>query len=268
MALEEQILKSVKAIQEADVFIITAGAGIGVDSGLPDFRGKNGLYRVQENQTKQKDFVNNPQEAWYYYGNRFNLYQATIPHQGFYQLLEIARQKKDYYIYTSNIDEHFQKAGFDTNKIEECHGSLFNWQCCVDCQGKIWRADCQEIKINEQSKEADTFPICRDCGKPARPNVMMFGDRHWNPIFSKNQGVENNYRLKDLENKGYKFVIVEIGAGLAVPTVRREGEKLAQKYKTTLIRINPNDTFIEDKHISIALNAKEAIQAIYQMICF
>lgn len=268
MQLNEQLKQSVQSIQEADVLIITAGAGMGVDSGLPDFRGKNGLYKNQENKTELKDFLNKPEKAWYDYGDRFNLYQATTPHEGFYQLLEIAQRKKDYYVYTSNIDEHFQKAGFDVHKIEECHGSLFNWQCCVDCQSKIWRAEAQQIETDNQQKQAIAFPLCTDCKKSARPNVMMFGDRHWNPTYSKNQGVENNYRLRDLENKGYRFVIIEIGAGTAVPTVRREGEKLALKYKTTLIRINPKDTNAEEGHIVLRLTASEALNAIYRMIHF
>lgn len=266
MELEKQLMQSAKAIQEADVLIVTAGAGMGVDSGLPDFRGKNGLYKIQENKTKYKDFVNEPAKAWYFYGNRFNLYHHTTPHQGFYQLLAIAQSKKDYYVYTSNIDEHFQKVGFDANKIEECHGSIFNWQCCTDCQSKIWRADVNKIEIDSQQEQALTFPFCADCKKSARPNVMMFGDRHWNPTFAKNQGVENNYRLRDLADKRYRFVIIEIGAGTAVPTVRRESEKLALKYKTTLIRINPNDAFVENGHIGLPLNAENAIDALYQLI--
>lgn len=258
---------AVDAIEKADVLLITAGAGIGVDSGLPDFRGEGGFWNTQKKDKQKFDFINTPQKAWYFYGYRLFLYQNTKPHEGFDQLLTIAQSKKDYYVFTSNVDEHFQKAGFDRAKIEECHGSLFNWQCSRDCQNKIIDAQLSTLHLDHHQEVALQYLTCPDCEQAMRPNVMLFGDHYWNPFFSKEQGVENLYRLRDLEQMHHQFVVIEIGAGTAIPTVRREGEKLAQKYKTTLIRINPYQAeSTAEQQILLPYSAKDAIGQIFKRL--
>ncbi|MAH08389.1 MAG: hypothetical protein CL961_01830, partial [Euryarchaeota archaeon] len=70
-------------------------------------------------------FDTNPRLAWGFYGHRLNLYRSTEPHNGFKIILE--RFKKDkipVFIFTSNVDGHFQKTGFAEEQIMECHGSL------------------------------------------------------------------------------------------------------------------------------------------------
>ena len=75
--------KAAEIIQESDAIIILAGAGIGVDSGLPDFRGNEGFWRAYpmlknigglESVASSKLFINKPNLAWGFYGHRFNLY--------------------------------------------------------------------------------------------------------------------------------------------------------------------------------------------------
>ena len=62
-----------------------------------------------------------------FYLYRLDLYRKTIPHEGFNKLLDIVKSKNDnYFIFTSNVDGQFQKAGFDENKITECHGSTLS----------------------------------------------------------------------------------------------------------------------------------------------
>jgi len=264
---QKLLAESANYIRKADVLIITAGAGMGVDSGLPDFRGEKGLWKKRENRTQYNDFINNPKKAWYFYGTRYNEYKNTKPHIGFYKLLEISKSKKDYYIFTSNVDEHFQKAGFDTEKIEECHGSIFMWQCSMDCQKKVWIASYPQIKIDTEKKLAIDYPVCPDCGRPVRPNILLFGDRHWNPDYSKSQGVENSYRLRDLESEKLNYVVIEFGAGKAIPTVRRGSEKLSQKYNAPLIRVNPHDSELEGmRGVALPMSAKMAIDELYQLM--
>jgi NAD-dependent SIR2 family protein deacetylase len=66
-----------------------------------------------------------PQQAWGFYGHRAELYSTTTPHAGFDVLRRLSETKTDnFFVATSNIDEHFQKAGFSEDCIYECHGSL------------------------------------------------------------------------------------------------------------------------------------------------
>ena len=83
-------------------------------------------------------FTTNPPMAWAFYGHRYNLYKNTIPHDGFKMLLDLVKEKNDnYFIFTSNVDGQFQKAGFDSDKIIECHGSISHFQCLYNCSKNI-----------------------------------------------------------------------------------------------------------------------------------
>lgn len=110
-------------IAAADSLIITAGAGMGVDSGLPDFRGPAGFWASYPALGKRKLHFNDianpesfkvrPRLAWGFYGHRLQLYRDTSPHDGFGLLKKWADKKlHGAFVYTSNVDGHFQKAGF------------------------------------------------------------------------------------------------------------------------------------------------------------
>lgn len=91
--------RCVELISSATGLLVTAGAGMGVDSGLPDFRGNDGLWNHYPALGKQgmsfadiaspATFYENPKLAWGFYGHRLNLYREAIPHQGFEVLREI-----------------------------------------------------------------------------------------------------------------------------------------------------------------------------------
>ena len=90
---EEKYVAAAKAIASAQALIIGAGAGMGVDSGLPDFRGDTGFWEAypvygQHNKSfsamaNPTWFKNDPAMAWVFYGHRLELYRDTVPHQGF-----------------------------------------------------------------------------------------------------------------------------------------------------------------------------------------
>ncbi len=272
MNITDKITIAKKAINEAEAIMITAGAGIGVDSGLPDFRGDEGFWKAYPPIKKLghsfSDMANplwfdkNPRLAWAFYGHRLNLYLQTIPHSGFSKLLEIVKQKNNnYFIYTSNVDGQFQKAGFEEDKIEECHGSIHYLQCSENCNNNIWTAINEFVKVDMDSFLADEpLPRCPNCGAIARPNILMFGDYGW--ISSRTNRQELFLAQWLDEVRGSKLVIIELGAGTAIPSVRRKSEHTASNLKATLIRINPRDFFVPDNQIALPYGAKEGIDKI------
>jgi len=260
-----------KIIKEAEVILITAGAGMGVDSGLPDFRGNEGFWKAYPAVAKlgysfaqmanPTWFKTEPKLAWAFYGHRLNLYRETTPHNGFKMLLNLVKEKENnYFIFTSNVDGQFQKAGFDEDKIYEVHGSIHHFQCAHNCTKNIYDAKDEVIEVDMEKFEAKNLPICKNCGNVARPNIMMFNDWEFNSKRDNAQETRYNRFLK--QNKNKKAAIIEIGAGSAIPTVRMEGEHLSQKYpKTKLIRINPQESeVILEKNISISSGAKTALE--------
>ena len=198
-----------------------------------------------------------------------NLYRGTRPHAGFAQLLDIGSRKPGgCFVFTSNVDGHFQEAGFEEDKIEECHGSIHYLQCVRPCSDDIWHAGDLAIEIDEEIfRASEPLPRCRNCGGTARPNILMFGDWTWNSRRTDEQSAGLHLWLKRLSTGGLRLAIVEIGAGKAVATVRYQSERLASAMDATLIRINPRDFDVPgNRHVSLPMGGAEAIRTIFDLI--
>jgi NAD-dependent SIR2 family protein deacetylase len=247
---DDALKRAANAIAGAGALIFTAGAGMGVDSGLPDFRGPEGFWRAYpafarlgirfEEAANPRWFSQDPALAWGFYGHRLELYRRTVPHAGFAILARWAtRAPSGAFVFTSNVDGHFQAAGFPADRLVECHGSIHHLQCLGGCHDGIFPADPFHVEVDPASGRArEPFPSCPACGGLARPNVLMFGDWGW--IGTRTE--EQETRLDDWrEGAEGPLVVVESGAGLGVPTVRMFGERAAALNRGTLVRVNPRD---------------------------
>jgi len=270
MTLEQQLAQAATVIRDAKALVITAGAGMGVDSGLPDFRGDHGfwnaypLYRrlglsfVQA--ANPEHFERDPAFGWGFYGHRTNLYRQTVPHEGFRILLQwIAELGLDYFVVTSNVDGQFQKAGFAGESLLEVHGSIHHLQCLTPCCNAIWD-NREEIRVDVDTMRAENIPQCRYCGGVARPNILMFGDFSWLPERTRQQERQFDEFLTD--HRGDRLAVIELGAGTAIPTIRYMGERMAVTGRATLIRINPREAQVPDGQISIPAGALEGLAGI------
>ena len=258
-------------ISEAEVFIITAGAGMGVDSGLPDFRGERGFWKAYPAYARlglsfaecatPMHFINDPSFAWGFYGHRANLYRDTIPHEGF-QIIKswIEQNNADYFVATSNVDGQFQKAGYDEERVYEVHGSIHWLQCQARCNDTIWQNN-ELFHIDESTMRAGyPLPLCPQCGKISRPNILMFGDYAWLPGRTLAQNHAFDRFLK--ENSDRRIAVIEMGAGKAIPTIRNISERIGKKEHATVIRINPREPEIRSPHISMTCGALEGLRYI------
>lgn len=259
------------AIREADAILITAGAGMGVDSDLPDFRGNEGFWRAYpifsqlglgfQQLANPQWFQDDAELAWGFYGHRLNLYRETAPHDGFRILHEWAKDKPHgAFIFTSNVDGQFQRAGFSSEIIDECHGSIHHLQCSRPCCDDIWDASSTRIEVDETTMRAgQPLPLCPRCGSVARPNILMFGDWAWSSRRSDAQGKSLQQWLQALDENA--LVVIELGAGKHIPTVRRFSEDL-QSRGAALIRINPRDGDGPSGTVSIASGALDGLRQV------
>ncbi len=258
-------------ITQADGLLITAGAGMGIDSGLPAFRGVNGFWNAYPALGKlgmsftdiasPRTFMSKPELAWGFYGHRLQLYRHTEPHEGFGLLRMLAQQLKyQAAIFTSNVDGQFQKSGFLADRVVECHGSIHHLQCTAQCGQMVWRADDFNPEVdNHYCELLSALPLCPNCKALARPNILMFGDYHWDPARTDWQYANLQVWLGKLK----KPVIIELGAGLAIPSVRNFGEHLGHP----LIRINPAESKVDSKNqISIPVGALNGIKRIVEFV--
>jgi NAD-dependent SIR2 family protein deacetylase len=270
----DPIERAAEAIAAADALLVTAGAGMGVDSGLPDFRGDEGFWRAYPpfrlrglsfvDLANPRWFEDDPELAWGFYGHRLNMYRATEPHGGFARLRAWgAARRLGAYVFTSNVDGHFQRAGFDAARVVECHGTLDTWQCTRDCGADLFPAAPGDVAVDATTlRAAQPLPRCPACGELARPNVLMFSDGGWDGTRTAAQAARLEHWLGELGPARARLVIVECGAGKSVPTVRATGERLAHGLRATLIRINVRDPEVPMGAISIADGARAALEAI------
>jgi len=270
--VDDALRRAVHAVASADALLITAGAGMGVDSGLPDFRGKEGFWRAYPafqrlgldfpSLANPRWFTADPTLAWGFYGHRLNLYRTATPHAGFHILRSWARRMSlGAFVATSNVDGHFQRAGFDCTRVLEVHGTIHRMQCTRSCGQDVFPADSVEVAVDTTTLRAcPPLPACSACGALARPNILLFGDWDWD---SRQANVQES-RLRDWLTTvhGRKFVIVECGAGQAIPTIRHMSEAVADRPGATLVRINPREPQVPSGGIGLPLGALEALRAI------
>jgi NAD-dependent SIR2 family protein deacetylase len=268
----DDVARAARAIGEASALLVTAGAGMGVDSGLPDFRGPEGFWRAyppyQQLGLKFEDlaaphwFDRDPALAWGFYGHRLNLYRETTPHPGFGILRALGATKRHgAFVFTSNVDGHFQAAGFDPDRVYECHGAIRTLQCTRDCG--LFPGDDVTVDVDPVTFRARApFPQCPTCGALARPNILMFSDFAWDSARSDEQAKRLEVWLAEVAVAHAKLVVIECGAGTALPTVRKFSERAAARAGGLLVRINLREPQTPDGAVGLASGALAALRAL------
>lgn len=267
---QQSAARAAELIAQSDGLVIAAGAGIGVDSGLPDFRGNEGFWKAYPalgrarmeftSIASPRTFHDDPALAWGFYGHRLALYRSTLPHEGF-QLLRAWGDGMDHgsFVFTSNVDGQFQKAGFDSRAIYECHGSIHHLQCLEPCGSAIWPADAFEPDVDaEACRLRNEPPRCPACGGLARPNILMFGDWGWIERRSEMQAA----RLEAWLDQVRRPLVIELGAGTAIPSVRHFGHRVLQR-GGRMVRINPREHAVgSPDDVGIAGGALDGLRSI------
>ena len=292
--------------------LICTGAGMGCDSNLPDYRSPGGFWNdygpLKNNKLSLHDmsttnwFKSDPQSAWGFYAHRAKLYRDAVPHGGFKVLYNITNnggdyssRPRDYHYMTSNIDGQAIKAGFTQRKLYQTHGSLHHLQClsfCDDAEIIPFFDGYHGLDIDSktlQIADLKQVPSCKHCGGLMRPNVSFFSDT--SDTFDDERICEQKEKFmkwlkpftkKRKKGKKQRLVVVEIGCGKSVHSLRWECEYMAEQDNVTLIRINPTEK-IEMKglkeergkrlekeerprHITLKLPAKMALEAIEKCI--
>jgi len=163
---EEMILKAKDIVKEATSITVLTGAGISAESGVPTFRGKNGLwknFRPEELATPQA-FARNPQLVWEWYEWRRKLVKEAKPNPGHLALVKLEEEKPKFTLITQNVDGLHKMAG--NKNIVELHGNLWQIRCT--------RCGFVEEDFNVPLEKIP--PECKKCGGIGRPNVVWFGE--------------------------------------------------------------------------------------------
>ena len=154
----------INKLNEASSLVFFTGAGISAESGIPTFRGKEGLWKKfrPEELANFNAFITNPEMVWEWYNHRKKIIHDAQPNEGH---LTIARMQKYFdkvTIVTQNIDNLHRRAG--SNDIFELHGNIER-NFCVNCKEFY----------NEELDFSKGVPKCK-CGGLIRPDVVWFGE--------------------------------------------------------------------------------------------
>jgi len=149
-------------VQQAKKIVFVTGAGISQESGIPTFRGNDGLWRKYDPMQLAtiEAFYQNPKLVWEWYEDRRKNILAAKPNAGHAAIADLAKYK-EVWVLTQNIDGLHQRAG--SKNVLELHGSIITIKCTV-CEFKDKIISFSEVP-----------PRCK-CGNILRPDVVWFGE--------------------------------------------------------------------------------------------
>lgn len=162
--------KLAERVRAADRITVLTGAGVSAASGVPTFRGADGLwknFRAEELATPDA-FERDPKTVWEWYDWRRQRVAAARPNPAHEVLAEWSRRKAGMTVVTQNVDGLHERAG--TENVVRYHGSLWEVACAAGCQGpsRRWR--------DERVPLPEIPPPCPHCGGALRPAVVWFGE--------------------------------------------------------------------------------------------
>ena len=160
-------------ISSAERVVALTGAGISTDSGIPDYRGPQGVWTKNPLAEKMSDiryYMNDPEVRKLSWQSRLHnpAYDAR-PNNGHRALVELEKRGKLHALITQNVDGLHQRSGIPAEKVIEVHGNLRR-AMCMSCD---WRDDMQVVFERLRAGEED--PACRECGGILKSDTISFG---------------------------------------------------------------------------------------------
>jgi len=169
------VVKARELIDAAERVVALTGAGISTDSGIPDFRGPQGLWTrnpLAEKMSNIHYYLADREVRKLSWQNRMSSPAWTAkPNPGHLALVELEKRRKLHALITQNIDELHQQAGNSPDKVIEVHGSMRRFMCW----GCGMRGPMQ--KVLERVRAGEEDPECRTCGGILKSDTISFGQQ-------------------------------------------------------------------------------------------
>jgi NAD-dependent deacetylase len=169
MAIDDHILLARRHLAAARKLTILTGAGISADSGVPTFRGADGLWRNfrPENLATPEAFERDPRLVWEWYNWRRELIATKQPNPAHHTVATLEQRWADrMWLITQNVDGLHRAAG--SQRLSEIHGN-------------IWKVRCTGCGVVSENREIPLppLPACRLCQALLRPHIVWFGESLW-----------------------------------------------------------------------------------------
>ena len=149
----------------AQRIVVLTGAGISADSGVPTFRGTDGLwrnFRAEELATPEA-FARDPRLVWEWYNWRRELIATKQPNAAHEAVAQLERQHSQFWLITQNVDGLHRAAG--SHKLSEIHGNIWKVRC----------TECRRV-VDNNDVPIQILPMCEGCHGLLRPHIVWFGE--------------------------------------------------------------------------------------------
>lgn len=265
-------------IKDADAILIGASNGLSISEGyhifadnewfkenFGDFRRKYGIRSVLQGMMCE---FKSPEEEWAYYSRLANLvHYKKQPTEMMLNLYDLVKDK-DYFVVTSNGEDHFTPVGFAPERVFEMEGKLTEYRCMKHCHDTVYNNREDVIRMAEAEENgsvpSELLPKCPKCGGLMEPN--MPGDQSF---FQTANWQEKNNAFNAFVQKYHKqkLVILEFGIGWRNQMIKAPLMNLtAAEPNATYVTFNKGELYIpeqiESKSIGVDGDIAEAIKGI------
>ena len=210
-------------LRQARSVAALTGAGVSAESGVPTFRGNNGLWKQRraEDLATPAAFARDPKFVWEWYDWRRGVLARAKPNPGHHALAELERRASNFTLITQNVDGLHELAG--SRNVLRLHGSIWAVRCL----------DCGEERFDRRTPLPEIPPKC-ECGGLLRPGVVWFGEALPHKVW---QEAENAARGSELFLVIGTSAVVYPAAGLA---------QIAKSSGARVVEINIAETPLSD----------------------
>ncbi len=248
---ERAIDRIVQTLSTARRLLFITGAGMSADSGLPTYRGRDGIYRAQqttphglsiEQALSGSMLRNRPEVTWHYLLELEKTSRHALPNRGHCVLAEMDGYFDAVWILTQNVDGLHQRAG--SRNVLDLHGSLHSLEC-TECGQQTTAPDYSTLTLP---------PRCSQCEGPIRPKVVLFEEE---------LPYDKLSRLWFELGAGFDLIF-SIGTSSMFEYIV-EPVRVGRKMGTTTVEINPETTTISSEvDIKISAGAAAVLDAIWE----
>jgi len=211
-------------LKQANAIAVLTGAGVSAESGVPTFRGNNGLWKQRraEDLATPGAFARDPLLVWEWYNWRRSVLAGAKPNPGHYALAELEKRRSNFTLITQNVDGLHELAG--SHNVLRLHGSIWRVRC----------VECKQERFDRRIPFPEIPPKC-ECGGMLRPGVVWFGEALPQDVW---QAAEHAARSADLFLVIGTSAVVYPAAGLA---------RIAKSAGARVVEINIAETQLSDQ---------------------
>jgi len=244
---DEGVAAAIRVLADKQRILVFTGAGISTESGIPDFRGPDGVWtRVDPAEFTLSRFLENPEtrrRSWQMRKESGVL--DAEPNGAHLALVALWESGKMLAVVTQNIDGLHQRSGLPARAVVELHGNAHQ-AICIECRDKT-----PTTEVLERVANGEADPACRQCGGILKPDVVLFEEAM--PVLAMSRAMHLAYDAD---------AVISIGSTLGVFPAAAVPMRAAET-GAALVIVNQGETELDDlADVIVAGPAGEIVPAL------